>query len=497
MKITKLLKDKNLVDKIFPFGLDEFASINPVNNKLIKKFEYDTKEEVIEKISKSQKSFEDWRFRGLDYRLGKMKKLAENLEKAKEELSKSISMEMGKPITQSKGEVEKSIKHIFYYINNAKSFLHYKEIKFENFDNIVEYEPLGPILNITSWNFPIWTPFKSVIPCLVAGNTVIQKPASRVLNSSKIVERLFQESGFNDAFQVAIVPHEMVEDTLFPDFRIRSAIFTGSTRIGRKVGELCGRYLKKPLLELGGSDPLIILEDADLSKAVESSAEGRLRNTGQACISAKRIIIHESLYENFLQLLKQELKKYKQGDPMDANTKLGPLARFDLFLNLKRQVIETLQSDSAKFVPLDEDNTQSTRSTKEIIDEIDCEYSIEQGNWFKPIILTDIKQGCPARSEELFGPVLSVYKFKTVEEAISLSNETEYGLGASVFTKDEKKAVDIARRVDSGMVFINSSTLSDSRLPYGGCKNSGFGRTSADNALYEFTNNKVISIRKK
>jgi succinate-semialdehyde dehydrogenase/glutarate-semialdehyde dehydrogenase len=399
---------------------------------------------------------------------------------------------MGKPLSESRGELDKSIKHIKYYINNAKSFLHYKEIKFENFENRVEYEPMGPILNITPWNFPIWVPFKSVIPCLVAGNTVIQKPASRVPESSLFIEKLFKESGFDDAFQVTLIQHETLEENVFPDFRIRAAIFTGSTKIGKKVGELCGRYLKKPLLELGGSDPLIVLDDADLTKAVEFSVEGRLRNTGQACICAKRIIIHESLYDSFVEKLKVEVKKYHLGDPMDPSTKLGPIARFDLFLNLKRQVIDTINTNSASLIIYEEN-----KSEKDILEEIDCKYSIENGNFFKPLIFTNIQKGCLLREEEIFGPVFSLYKFKNIDDAISISNESEYGLGASIFTKDHEKGIQIAKKIDCGMVFINSSTISDSRLPYGGCKNSGFGRTSADNALYEFTNNKVISIRKK
>lgn len=391
----------------------------------------------------------------------------------------------GKPITESRGEVEKSVKHIHYYIKHAKTFLHHKEINFDNYENIVDYEPLGPILNITPWNYPIWVPFKSVIPLLVAGNTIIQKPGSRVPEISLKIEKLFKESGFKEAFQVTLMPHERIEPELFADFRIRSVMFTGSTRIGKIVGELSGRYLKKSLIELGGSDPLIVFSDADVDKAVECAAEGRLRNTGQACICAKRIIVHEKIYDQFLYKIMNEVKtKYQMGDPMDSNTKLGPIARLDLFMNLKRQLIEAIESKSAELL----------ESSLAEIDEED--YKIEQGNYFKPLFLHSIKKNSIARNEEIFGPVFSFYKFSTDKEALDLANETEFGLGASIFTKDTNKAKEIARLIESGMVFINTSTFSDSRLPYGGVKNSGYGRTSADNALYEFTNNKVISVKK-
>lgn len=349
----------------------------------------------------------------------------------------------------------------------------------------MDYEPLGPILNITPWNYPIWVPFKSVIPLLVAGNTIIQKPGARVPEISLKIENLFKESGFKDSFQVTLMPHERIESELFADFRIRSVMFTGSTRIGKIVGELSGKYLKKSLIELGGSDPLIVFSDADIDKAVECAAEGRLRNTGQACICAKRIIVHEKIYDQFISKIINEVKsKYSIGDPMDPNTKLGPVARLDLFLNLKRQLIETLESNSAELV---EGN----------LEDIDIDnFELDQGNFFKPLFLHNIQKNSVARREEIFGPVFSFYKFSTEKEALDLANETEYGLGASIFTKDINKANILARQIDSGMVFINTATFSDSRLPYGGVKNSGYGRTSADNALYEFTNNKVISLRK-
>jgi succinate-semialdehyde dehydrogenase/glutarate-semialdehyde dehydrogenase len=485
MKISSLIRDRNLLHKIFPYGVDEFITINPVNNKFIKKYSYDTPDQLEQKLINSESYFRHWNEKGLDYRLDKMNNMTKELEKNKEDLAKTISIEMGKPINESKGEIDKSIKHINYYIKNAREFLRPRQINFDSFENIVDYEPLGPILNITPWNYPLWVPFKSVIPCLVAGNTIIQKPGARVPETSLKIEKMFKDSGFGYSFQVSFLPHEDIEHKLFSDFRIRSVMFTGSTRIGRIVGELSGKYLKKSLLELGGSDPLIILEDADIDKAAEFAAEGRLRNTGQACICAKRIIIQEKIYDKFIEKIKNEIKKYPMGDPLDPKNKLGPLARLDLFLNLKRQVIESLTTQSANIV----DNHIT-------LDEIDQHYTLEQGNFFTPVLLENIKKNSVARCEELFGPVFSFYKVKTVEEAIDLANETEYGLGASVFTKDEELATNIAKKIDSGMVFINSSTFSDSRLPYGGVKNSGYGRTSADAAIYEFTNNKNISKRK-
>lgn len=324
---------------------------------------------------------------------------------------------------------------------------------------------------------------KSVIPCMIAGNTVVYKPSANVPQTSLKIEEIFKTSGFEGEFQVLFANHKQIEEKVIADDRIKSIIFTGSSEAGKSIGASSARYLKKAFLELGGSDPFIVLKDADIDAAVKAAAEGRLRNAGQACICAKRTIIHESIFDEFVEKLKKEIKEnYKLGDPMDENTKLGPVARFDLFLNLKKQVLETLDMDGAELIDAK-------------YEDVDEEWSPEKGNFFTPILLKNIKKDSPIYKEEVFGPVFSLYTFKTDEEAIELANDTRYGLGGSVFTKDEKNAEIYKRDLQCGMLFINAGTISDSRLPYGGTKESGYGRTSAWTAFQEFTNNKVISAK--
>jgi succinate-semialdehyde dehydrogenase/glutarate-semialdehyde dehydrogenase len=487
MKISKIIKDKNLYNKIFPYDIHNYQTINPFNNQVIKSFEYDTADQISLVLERSHNAFRSWKFTSLEKRLDKMHNLINVLEKEKDSLSKLITLEMGKPIQESRAEINKSINHIKYYIKNSAEFLHPKSINFDNHHNKLVHEPLGVCLSIVPWNYPLWVGFKSIIPCLVEGNTIIFKPSAIVPQSSIKIADIFKESGFVDELILSFADHEKVTDMIISDKRVRSVVFTGSTRVGSIIAEECGKYLKKYLLELGGSDPLIVFDDADIDKAVYYAAEGRLRNTGQACICSKRIIIHESIKEKFIELLKEEIKKYKFGNPMDEENKLGPISRFDFFVKLKAQVIHSLEENGAECQDV---------NGKRGMDAIDEEFDLEKGNFFKPIILTNIKKNSIAWKEELFGPVFSLYKFKTLDEAIDIANDTEYGLGASIFTKDDNKADECAKRIESGMVFINSSSFSDSRLPYGGTKNSGIGRTSAWAAFDEFANNKIISWNK-
>lgn len=487
MKISKLIKDKNLLNKIFPYDIHHYQTINPTNNQLIKRFEYDSLEKVDNIIDRSHTSYKSWKFTSIEKRLDRMSDLAKQLEINKENLAKLITLEMGKPIHESRGEVVKSINHIKYYLKNTNAFLSPKKVDFDQYENQLIHEPLGICLSIVPWNYPLWVGFKSLIPSMIAGNTIIFKPSPLVSQTSIMITDLFKKSGFGDEFLLSFANHEIISDKLLDDKRIRSVVFTGSTKTGAIIGGECGKNLKKCLLELGGSDPFIVFDDADLEKAATYAAEGRLRNSGQACICSKRIIVHESVKEKFISLLKKEIVKYKIGNPMDENTNLGPIARFEFFLKLKAQVIHTLEENGAECEDIDGNKG---------MDAVDEDYDINSGNFFKPLILTNIKKDSTAYREELFGPVFSMYKFKTLQEAIDIANATEFGLGASVFTQDESKAEQCAKHIESGMVFLNTSSFSDSRLPYGGTKNSGIGRTSAWAAFDEFSNNKVISYKK-
>jgi succinate-semialdehyde dehydrogenase/glutarate-semialdehyde dehydrogenase len=484
MKLSKIIRDQKIYDKLFPHDVHRYATINPTNNKILKVFEYDSRETVEDKIKASHKAFLNWKDKSLDYRFEKFKTLAKNFENNKEDLAKLITLEMGKPINESRGEITKSVNHIKYYLNNTRKFLTPHFLNFDNYENHIDLQPLGVCLSIVPWNFPLWVGMKSIIPCMFAGNTVIFKPSTVMPQTSIMIEEIFRNSGLGDEFIMSFADHQMIEDPIISDRKIKCVVFTGSTRVGSIIGAATGKHLKKSLLELGGADPFIVFEDADLKKAVTFAAEGRLRNTGQACICAKRIILHESVYDKFIDMLQDEIKKFKVGDPMDPSSKLGPISRFDFFLKIKHQVLESVIDHGVELVG----------TTIEEIDEDD--YRLEKGNYLKPIIMTNIKRNTPAYREEIFGPVFSIYKFKTFEEAVKIANDTEYGLGASIFTEDESKALECSRRIDSGMVFINQSSFSDSRLPYGGVKKSGIGRTSAWAAFYEFTNNKLVSINK-
>jgi succinate-semialdehyde dehydrogenase/glutarate-semialdehyde dehydrogenase len=386
---------------------------------------------------------------------------------------------MGKPIKESYMELEKSTKFIQYHIDNAEKFLNPEEVKTSVDKSYIAYQPLGPLVLYQPWNFPIWLVMKTVIPQLLVGNTALVKSSSQTPLCGLELERLFQEAGFpKGVYQYFPINYKDGERAIASK-KVRGCSLTGSGKAGQSVGEYCGKHLKKCVMELGGADPLIVLEDADLDKAAKVGVSARMRNNAQACTNAKRFIVHESVYDEFKEKVIEQLKTFVKGDPMDENTTLGPLSKVAAVETLRKQVRESIEKGAKVGYGDQEQLTQ----------EIDP----SQGAFFTPMILEDFPKDSPAYHDELFGPVVCMFKFSTDQEAIDIANDHEYGLGGGVWSRDWQRAEKIALEIESGMVYVNDKG-GHIQLPAGGCKNSGFGREGGPQGIREFVNIKSVSI---
>jgi len=381
---------------------------------------------------------------------------------------------MGKPISQSVGEVKKCANVCRFYAEKAEGFLQDETIQTQASKSFVSYEPLGIILAIMPWNFPFWQVFRFAAPALMAGNVGLLKHASNVPQCALAIEEIFLKAGFPaGAFTSILVGSDKIAK-LLQDDRIQAATLTGSEGAGSKVAEVAGREIKKVVLELGGSDAFIVLEDADLDEAVETAVNSRMINTGQSCIAAKRFIVAESVADAFLEKMKETLDSKKTGNPLDKDSDYGPLARRDLAQELQKQVIESVAKGASVYLLGGHEEPETA--------------------YFKPMILTDVKPGMPAYEDELFGPVATVFKVKDEQEAIRIANDHRYGLAATIFTQDTAKAVKLAHQIESGNVFINAMVQSSPEMPFGGVKKSGFGRELSYIGIREFVNQKSIWI---
>lgn len=468
--IKKLIKEPHLIKKIFPHNPLAFQSINPSNNHFIKGYNFDTPSEIQTILERAHNAAQILKQQTLDQQLEKMTKLEQIVKKNSESIAQMMSLEMGKSITEARLEVERVTIQIKYYLDHSKIFLADKPLAdFGNYRNYITHEPLGPILNVSPWNFPLAVPLKSIIPSLIARNPVILKPAPNVPETSIMLKDCFYQAGFNHyEFQLSFSDVHTI-DNIISDKRVAYVVFTGSTQAGKTIGALAGKNIKRCLLELGGSDPMLILKDADMDHAVNMAITGRLRANGQACNSTKRVIVHHELYEEFKRLFTERLNKVKVGDALKNDTQVGPLARFDLFMKLNDQLENHIE---------------------------DYEYSIDKGNFFKPMIITDLVPSDRAYKEELFGPVFQLYKAYDNEEMIKLANDTEYGLSACVITKNIAEGENIVKHLEAGMTFVNTNTVTSPGLPFGGYKNSGFGRNNSFCSFNEFTNMKTVTVLK-
>lgn len=448
-----------------------FRSIHPYNQLLIEEFQPLHAPEVQIKIERAERMFKEWRTTSITNRSSLMMNVATILRKNKERYAKTITLEMGKTISEARSEVEKCANGCEFFAQNAERFLADEAVSSEASRSMVAYQPIGAVLAIMPWNFPFWQVFRFAAPALMAGNVGLLKHAPNVTRCSLLLEEIFKEAGFPDGvFQSLVMDVDLVSKVLEAPI-VQGVALTGSELAGSKVGALAGQQIKKAVLELGGSDPFIVLADADLDSTLKVAVQSRMQNAGQSCIAAKRFIVSADLYVEFLQKFTTRIEALKQGDPFDEETQMGPLARIDLAEKLSQQIERSVQA-GARLV------TGGTRK--------DCN--------FAPSLLADVAPGMPAFDEEMFGPVACVCKAESESEMIALANASRYGLGASIWTKNSKRGEQLARQIEAGSVFVNSLMRSDVRLPFGGIKKSGYGRELSEAGIREFVNVKTLYI---
>lgn len=451
-------------------------SINPATGELIREYDELQWDDVDGALDHSVAAFRQWKRSALSIRTELLMALSDKLLEKKEGLAFTISLEMGKPIRESRSEIEKCAWVCSYYAENAESFLSPQAIPTEARQSYVAFNPLGPVLAIMPWNFPFWQVFRFAAPALLAGNSVLLKHASNVPACALAIEQVCTEAGFPPGvFQTLLISSRKI-DNVIADRRIQAVTFTGSTPAGRSVGEIAGKHLKKSVLELGGSDPYIILADANLEEAAEICVKARLMNAGQSCISAKRFIIEAPVYDDFSKMVVQKMSAAVMGDPMEEKTDLGPLARNNLRLDIEAQV-----------------NNSVAKGAELLLGGFDPQIP---GAFYPATVLGKVTTGMPAYHEELFGPVATLIKAANREEAVSIANDTTFGLGAAIFTSDIEKGRFIAEHeLEAGSCFVNDFVKSDPRLPFGGIKESGYGRELSVFGLREFMNIKTVVVR--
>jgi succinate-semialdehyde dehydrogenase/glutarate-semialdehyde dehydrogenase len=451
-----------------------YQSINPATNIEIKSYKSLDDEQLFEKLSASEATYNKWRFTEFSERSVLMTKLADALINSKEVYAEIITSEMGKPISEAIAEIEKCATVCKYYAENAEGFLKAKELKSDHKRSFISYEPLGIIYAIMPWNFPFWQVIRCAVPAIMAGNTIVLKHAENVPQCAEALEELFSKAGFMQGiFTQLMISHEQ-SDKVIEYEAIRGISLTGSERAGSAVAQNAGRVIKRTILELGGSDPFIVLRGANISLAAETGVKSRMQNAGQSCIAAKRFILEESIAEEFLRNFIKYIEAIKVGNPADPSVNMGPLARKDLVETIEKQVSQSVEM-GAKIL---------------------CggERIKGDGNYFKPTVLINIAKGSPAYKDELFGPVASVFAVANEDEAIKIANDTSFGLGASLWTNDIEKAIKLAGQIESGNVYINAIVKSDARLPFGGIKHSGYGRELSEVGIHEFVNIKTVCL---
>jgi len=448
-------------------------SINPFTNEVIKEFE-EISDEMAEKVlTESGEAFEKWKRTGIEYRGSLMEQAAALLRNKINEYAGSITLEMGKPLKESRAEVDKCALVCEYYAKNAKRFLSPEPAETDADISYVTFEPLGTILGIMPWNFPFWQVFRFAVPTLMAGNTVLLKHASNVQICARNIENLFTRAGFPPSVFRNLVIGSGRMDKIIKHDCIRAVSLTGSESAGQKVAEAAGSVLKKCLLELGGSNAFVVLEDANIRKAVEIGIKARFQNAGQSCIAAKRFILDRKISDEFLDLFLNGIRKLKTGNPMEEDTDIGPLAGIAQAVRVEEQVVRSVAM-GARVI----------------------EGGIRNKAFYLPAVVVDVTPGMPLFDEEVFGPVAPVSISDNTAEAITLAGKTNFGLGVSLFTDDLDKAYDLAHEFHDGAVFINGMVKSDPRLPFGGTRHSGFGRELAIQGIREFVNIKTVWAKK-
>ena len=451
-------------------------SINPSNSELIASYEEMTKEEVKIIISDVNSAYQKWRLTSFSHRAQLMKNAAEILQDRKEDLGRLMTFEMGKPFLQAVAEANKCASVCEYYADNAERILENQIIETDASKSYVVYRPIGIVLAVMPWNFPFWQVLRFAAPALMAGNVGVLKHASNVQGCALEIEKIFQDAGFpKNVFRTLVIGSKDVKEVI-ENPHVKAVTLTGSTPAGKAVASQAGAVLKKTVLELGGSDPYIILEDADLDQAITACMIGRFLNTGQSCIAAKRFIVIESILNEFRTKLLEAMKTQKWGDPFDEDVNIGPMVNIWSRDEVHEQVTASIEKGADLLVG-------------GIIPDV-------EGAFYPATLLDNVRPGMPAFDDEIFGPVASIISVNNEKEAIQLANQTSFGLGGAVFTKNIESGEKIAANdIEAGCCFVNDFVRSDPRLPFGGIKESGYGRELSEAGIREFTNMKTVYIR--
>jgi succinate-semialdehyde dehydrogenase/glutarate-semialdehyde dehydrogenase len=450
------------------------ASINPATGETVKTFEPLNKTQVQEKLQRAAETFKSYRHSSFESRAEMMMQAANILEAEKHDLGKTMTLEMGKPLKAAIAEAEKCAWVCRYYADSAPHHLADQIVETNAKHSYVRFQPLGPILAIMPWNFPFWQVFRFAAPALMAGNVGLLKHASNVPQCALAIEDIFRRSGFQEGiFQTLLIGSDAV-DAILNDSRVVAATLTGSEPAGRSVASSAGKQIKKTVLELGGSDPFIVMSSADLDKAVDTAVKARTINNGQSCIAAKRFIVSTNIYDEFAAKFVEGMKALRLGDPMQDSTDIGPLATPQILNDLAEQVQRAIDSGARVL----------TGGRK-----ID-----QPGNYYEPTVLDNIDPTSPVSCEEIFGPVAMLFCAANIDQAISIANATSFGLGSAAWTNDAAEQARFVEELEAGSVFINGMVASDPRLPFGGIKNSGYGRELAEYGIREFVNIKTVWI---
>ena len=449
------------------------TSKNPYTGEVIEEFKEYTKEEINNAIKKADDRYKTWRKVSFSEKSKLLKNAAKELRDNKQSYAEDITKEMGKPIAQALAEIEKCAWVCEYYAENAENHLANEIIETDAQKSYVSYEPIGIVLAIMPWNYPFWQVFRFAAPALMAGNIGLLKHASNVMRSANNIQKVFERAGFPDGcFQNLVISSSKIEDIL-KDKRVKAVTLTGSKPAGSAVAATAGSEIKKSVLELGGSNALVVFKDANIAEAVKTCVQARFQNTGQSCIAGKRLLLHERIAEEFMEEFVKQVKELKSGDTMDEDTFIGTLAREDLAEDLEKQIQDSVKQGAKIVLGGKRDKA-----------------------YFEPTIITNVKKGMPVFDQETFGPAMAVTTFKEDQEAIDLVNYSDFGLGVSIFTEDFTFAEKIVPAFEDGAVFVNELVKSDPRLPFGGTKISGYGRELSSHGIQEFINRKTVYFNK-
>ena len=452
------------------------ATVSPATGETLRTFDPLGDQEIEEKLQRSVEAARVNRKRSFEDRAARMRKAADLLDQRQKEYGRLMTVEMGKPIKAAIGEANKCALVCRYYADHAKEFLADEAVKTEAEKTFIRYEPIGPVLAVMPWNFPFWQVFRFAAPALMAGNVGLLKHSSNVPQCALAIEEVFRDAGFADGeFQTLLITSEQVAKILEDD-RIKAATLTGSEPAGSNIASTAGKRVKKSVLELGGSDPFVVMPSANLEDAINTAVKARTINNGQSCIAAKRFIVHQKIADEFEKRFASAMEKLKIGDPLDESTEIGPLATPQIVKDIASQVERSVAAGARLL-------TGGKRIG-------------ERGNFYAPTVLTNVPRNAPAACEETFGPVASIFRVRDAEEAIALANDTKFGLGASVWTRDRREADRFIDAIQSGQVFVNAMVASDPRVPFGGVKHSGFGRELGAHGIREFVNIKTVWIAK-